>query len=227
MVGRFWDFIGRVFLLQSEVFQQVSTARDGWILALGIVFGAGLSIAIAEGIILFVNRVKPLRFVLTLLISAVLFAFGYLFLVFSTWLIDFLPGTVKISFPVLLKVFGISFAPLLFSFLGAIPYLGVPLLNLLSIWHLLAMVVGFAAVKGTSLAAAAGYVSLGWLILQLLQRTLGQPIARLGQILLDRAAGVTLVRGQTETLQLIRDNLPKTTSPVNSYPAGERTSAHP
>jgi predicted Abi (CAAX) family protease len=207
MVGRFWDFIGRVFLLQSDVFQEVNGAGDGWILALGIVFGAGLSIAISEGIILFINRVKPLRFCLTLLISTILSAFGYIFLVLSTWLIDFLPGTVPVSLPVLIKVFGISFAPLLFSFLGALPYFGVPLLNFLSIWHLLAMVVGFAAVKGISLGTAFSYVSLGWLILQILQRTLGQPIARLGQKLLDRAAGVALVRKPAATRQFIQNRL--------------------
>ncbi|MEG3439060.1 hypothetical protein V0288_18185 [Pannus brasiliensis CCIBt3594] len=216
MVERFWDFIGRVFLLQSDVFRQVSDAPDGWILTLGIVFGAGLSLAIAEAIILFINRVKPLRFVLSLLISAVLFAFGYLFLVSSTWLIDFLPGTLKISFPVLLKVFGISFAPLLFGFLGAIPYLGVPLLSLLSIWHLLALVVGFAAVKSTSLGTAFSYVALGWLILQILQRTLGQPIANLGKIVIDRVAGVSIVRGREEIVRLLQDNFLQPSSPVPS-----------
>lgn len=81
-----------------------------------------------------------------------------------------MPGAVNVSFSVLFTVLALSFAPLLFSFLGAIPYLGVPLLILLSIWHLLAMVVGVAAVTGLSLGEAFGYVAVGWIILQVLQQ---------------------------------------------------------
>jgi predicted Abi (CAAX) family protease len=218
VLERFWDFIGRVFLLQPEVFQQVNNAPDGWILALILVLVSGLSLSIAEAIILFINRVKPIRFIFSLLIGAILSLCGTLFLVFSTWLLGFLPGATTLSLPELINIIGLSSAPLLFSFLGAIPYFGIPLLSLLSIWHLLAMVVGFGAIAGVPLGQAFTYIVFGWLVLQLLQRTLGQPIANLGRTLADRVAGVTLVRGEEARLQLIQANLLQPASPLISVP---------
>ncbi|MCU0535483.1 MAG: CAAX protease, partial [Hydrococcus sp. Prado102] len=154
----FWDLLGRAFGLEAEVFRQISILPNGLILALSCVLAAGLSLAFGQSIILFVNRVTPIRFFFSLVISAVLYVFGFLFLVFSTWLICQVPWSVEISLVTLVKVFGLSYAPLLFSFLGALPYFGVPLLRILSIWHLLAMVVGFAAIAGTGLGSAFGYV---------------------------------------------------------------------
>ncbi len=114
-----------------------------------------------------------------------------------------MPGAVNVSFSVLFTVLALSFAPLLFSFLGAIPYLGVPLLILLSIWHLLAMVVGVAAVTGLSLGEAFGYVAVGWIILQVLQQTLGQPIAHLGHWLANQAAGVDLTTNRRALAEMV------------------------
>jgi predicted Abi (CAAX) family protease len=203
----FWNLLGRTFGLEAEVFRQINVLPNGLIVALSCVLAAGLSLAFGQSIILFVNRVTPIRFFFSLLISAVLYVFGFLFLVFSTWLICQVPWSVKISFITLLKVFGLSYAPLLFSFLGALPYFGVPLLRILSIWHLLAMVVGFAAIAGTGLGSAFGYVVFGWLVLQLLQRTIGQPIANLGQWLASSVAGVALTTSKPELLGLIRDRV--------------------
>lgn len=187
------ELISGTFGLNPEVFQQIALLPDGLFLALLTVLLAGLSLSIGQAIILFINEVSPLRFVFSLLINAVLYTFGYLFLVFSTWLICLVPWSAHVSLATLTVVLGLSYAPLLFSSLGALPYLGVPLLSLLSIWHLLAMVVGFAAVTQASLAEAFGYVVFGWVVLQLLQQTIGQPIANLGRWLANTVAGVELL----------------------------------
>jgi predicted Abi (CAAX) family protease len=204
---QFWNLLGRAFELDAEVFRQINLLPNGLTLALSCVLAAGLSLAFGQSIILFVNRVTPIRFIFSLLISAVLYVFGFLFLVLSTWLICQVPWSVKISLVTLLKVFGLSYAPLLFSFLGALPYFGVPLLRVLSVWHLLAMVAGFAAIAGTGLGRAFGYVVFGWLVLELLQRTIGQPIANLGQWLANRVAGVALTTSKPELLALFRDRV--------------------
>lgn len=183
------------FTLDPEAFRQIASLPKV-IPALVIVLLAELSLGIGHSIILFINQVKPGRFLFSLLVNAILFTIGFLFLVFSTWLVCQLPGSVNVPFFTLVKVLGFSYAPLLFSFLGALPYLGVPILNVLSIWRLLAMVVGFAAVAGIGAGKAFGYVAVGWFTLQLLENTLGQPIVRLYKTLADRAAGVELVRGR-------------------------------
>jgi hypothetical protein len=70
-----------------------------------------------------VNRVKPLRFILCLIVGAILFAMGYFFLVCSTSVISFSLFINHAPFRTIAKILGFSYAPLIFSFLGAIPYL--------------------------------------------------------------------------------------------------------
>jgi len=101
-------------------------------------------------------------------------------------------------FVTLVKVFGLAYVPLLFGFLGALPYLGYPINNLLSVWNLLALVVGFAAVSQARLSSAFAHVALGWAVKQLLEGTIGQPIARFGNKLADRVAGVELASTNRE-----------------------------
>ncbi|PZV18673.1 MAG: CAAX protease [Leptolyngbya sp.] len=195
---QFWDLLGGVFSLSLEAFQEIAALNRGILPSVLVVLFAGLSLGIGQSIVLFINRVKPIRFVFSLLLNAVLFTFGFFFLAFSTWLICLLPWSVHVSFKTLIKVFGFSYAPQLFSFLGALPYAGLPILNILSVWRLLAAVVGFEAAAGVDGATAFGYVAFGWVALQVLEGSIGQPIARLGQTLADRVAGVELADNRSD-----------------------------
>jgi len=204
-MSRFWELVGWVFALNAEAFRAVEALPRGMTVAVVIVLLAGLSQAIAQAAVLFLNQVKPLRFVLSLVLNALLFVAGFFFLVFSTWLITLLPWSSSISFSSLFKGLGTSYAPLLFSFLGALPYLGSPILALLSIWQLLALVVGFGAIANVSLSIAFGYVAFGWIVLQILQNTLGQPIANLGKRIANSVAGVELVTSRRELAGMVSD----------------------
>ena len=177
-----------VFALDGNAFIAGVAYHDGLVAVL-IVLIAGFSGAVGQSIVLFANRVKPGRFFFSLLVDAVLFTFGYAFLVLSTWVVCRLPGTPHFSFRTLALVFGLSYAPLLFSFLGALPYLGSSLLRILRVWHLLAMVVGVAAVGSVDVFRAATYVLLGWFVMTFAQRSFGKPITDLGVRLLDAVAG--------------------------------------
>lgn len=192
------ELIGGAFSLQFDAFRRVVALPGGFWLALLIVLLAGLSLGVGQSIILFVNRVKPSRFVFSLLLNAILFAFGFLFLALSTWLIGLLPGFVRVPLPTLVTVLGLGYAPLLFGFLGALPYLGYPIQNLLSVWNLLSMLVGFAVVARLSASEALTYVLLGWVVKQLLEGTIAQPIAEFGRRLADRVAGVELAKDSRE-----------------------------
>jgi hypothetical protein len=181
-----------VFALDGNAFIKGAAYHDGLVAVL-IVLIAGFSGAVGQSIVLFANRVQPARFFFSLLVDAVLFTFGYAFLVLSTWVVCRLPGTPHFSFRTLALVFGLSYAPLLFSFLCALPYLGSGLLRVLRIWHLLAMVVGVAAVGSVNVFVASTYVLLGWFVMTFAQRSFGKPIANLGVKLLDAVAGVRVI----------------------------------
>ncbi|NDJ17989.1 CAAX protease [Myxacorys almedinensis] len=201
------DLISGAFFFGQDAFQRVVRIPQGQAIALLVVLLAGLSLGIGQSVILFANRVKPVRFILSLLLNAILFAFGFLFLVFSTWLIGLLPGFVQIAWGNLVEAFGLSYTPLLFGFLGALPYLGSPILNVLSVWHLLQMVTAVSAVGQVGGATAFTHVALGWAMLQLLQGTIGQPIARLGQKLDRKVAGVDLVKQRSQIAARVEADL--------------------
>jgi hypothetical protein len=193
LAPEFGQTLAGVFSLDGSAFvAAASLQREGWI-AIAVVLVAGFSEAVGQSIVLFANRVKPGRFVLSLLVDALLFTFGYAFLVLSTWVVTRLPGAPHFDVRTLFLVFALSYAPLLFSFLGALPYLGSSLLRILRVWHLLAMVVGVAAVGRVDVFASATYVGLGWLVMVLAQRSFGKPITSLGARLLDAVAGVRVV----------------------------------
>lgn len=206
-LDRFWQLLGWVLALKSEAFEQINTLPHGSTVALIVVLAASLSQVFAQSIILFINRVTPVRFVFSLLIGAVLFAFGYIFLVVSTWLIGFAPFTVEAPFGIVARTLGFSYAPLIFSLFGAMPYLGEPILALLSLWHLLAMVVGVAAASNTGVWQAFGTVVLGWVTLWVSQRTIGQPIASFGRWVVSQVAGVELVTGRERLLAVQKRGL--------------------
>lgn len=201
------NLIGGAFSLSQEAFHLIISRVEGQTIALSVVLAAGLSLAIGQSIILFINQVKPIRFVLSLLLNAILFVFGFLFLVFSTWLVGLLPGFVRIPWSDLVTTLGLSYSPLLFSFLAALPYVGAPILNVLSVWHLLAMVVGVSTVAQIGGASAFTYVAFGWFMLHLLESTIGQPIAKFGRRLSQRVAGVDLVSQRSELTEMVQSGL--------------------
>ncbi len=188
-----WQLLGGVMQLRGSAYLSALSVEGAAAAALAIVLAAGLSEAVAQSIVLFANRVKPARFLFSLLVDAVLFTFGYGFVVLSTWAVCRLPGTPHIAFGDLALVLAMSYAPMLFAFLGALPYLGSRLLSGLRVWHFLAMVVGVAALGRVDVFAAATYVFLGWLVMVVAQRSFGKPIVSLATRILDAVAGVSIV----------------------------------
>lgn len=190
---RFWQLLGGALTLKFEAFELINTLPHGSTEVLLVVLTAGLSRAVAQSIILFINRVKPARFILCLLIAAVLFTFSYFFWVFSTWLVSRSLFATNASFDTVARVLGLSYAPILFSFLVALPYFGVPIFLLLSLWSLLVVIIGFSAVTSLSVWQAFGCVVLGWIVFQILERTIGKPLEAIGRWLANMVAGVQLV----------------------------------
>ncbi len=184
--------LGGVFRLQREAFTAAFALPYAALIGVAIVLGAALSEAIAQSVVLFANRVKPGRFAMSLAVNALLLACGYAFAVAATWSIMALPGQAHVALPTLALVFALGSAPLLFAFLGALPYAGLGILWCLRVWHLLAIVVGVTAAVHVSPFVAFTYAGLGWAVLAVVQQTFGKPVAVLGERLLNATAGVDL-----------------------------------
>jgi len=205
MIDPFTSVVGGALRLQAEAFRDVQYPGPAGAVGLWIALVAGFSQAIGQAFILFVNRVRPLRFALCLLVEALLFLLGFLAWALSTWLVIRLLFAYPITPLPVVRALGVAHAPRLLGFLGALPYLGVPWLNVLSFWTAIAFVVGLVDVTGLAPWSVFTALVAGWLVMHALQRSAGLPIMRLGTWLLDRAAGTPMVREKQRLRQLLED----------------------
>ena len=213
-LDRFWELVLGAIALNPKAYELIQTLPLSTRAALYIVLGAGFSQAIGQGVVLFINRVKPFRFVLSLLIASILFGFSYIFWTISTWLACYLLFRGDTSFFAVARTLGLAYAPLMLSFFVALPYLGVPISVLLSVWSFLASLTGLKVVLGLGLWQAFWCSALGWAVFQLLQRTIGRPVAAVGRALANTAAGVNLVTNLKDLEQLVETGVQRASAAV-------------
>lgn len=202
---QFWELAGGALRLKANTFLELqSYSQELWV-AIAVILLAGLSQAIGQSIVLFVNRVKPLRFVLSLVMSSFIYLGTYVFWAISIWLVvDFVFG-LDFRLLSISKALALCYVPQLLAFLVALPYIGMPISILLSIWTLLAILVGIGAVTDLNTWQAVVCVGLGWLVLQLGQRTIGRPLTKLARWLRSQSAGQQLVTQNAELEALLED----------------------
>lgn len=184
--------IGAALRLNPKVYELVaSLPMSDWIV-LGIAFLAGVSTLLGQSFILFVNRVRRGRFFASLIVN------GFLFIIqFIVWgLVIALVGNLlleqPVPFNVVIRVVGLSMAPLVFGFLILIPHFGPYIGNLLNVWVFLILLVVVETVFATGLVPALICVGAGWLVTLLLAHTVGRPIVALRAWILRKVTGSSL-----------------------------------
>jgi hypothetical protein len=126
-------------------------------------------------------------------VAAILFVISTAFWVGSVWLVSHVLYGADTAFLTVFRVLGLAYAPLLWSFLIAMPYLGVSVGVVLSIWSLLSFVCGFDFVTGLGRWQALWCALLGWVVFQIMHRTIGRPATALSRWLSNSVAGKPLV----------------------------------
>lgn len=207
-LNRFWTLISGVLLLNKETFATVNSLPLSLIASILVVLLAGLSQTLGQSVMLFVNRVKPLRFLLSVAIAAVLFVFNYNFWVLSTWLVAGWFFGVSLPLVEVVQTLGFSYAPLLLGFLMVIPYFGMPILVVLSIWTLMAIATGLGTISALGIWDAFSCCLGGWLVLQFSQRVIGKAIANITSKIVDWVAGVKLITEPDYIEQMLYTGLP-------------------
>lgn len=187
------EYVGHALTLDREAFSLLDHGSGGLRLALTVVFVAGVSSAVGQSLVLFANRVARRRFAASLLLSGAVFTIVYLFWSTSIWLIAGYGFGHPRPYVNALRTVGLAYSPQLFGFLVLTPYFGTAVAALLSVWNLLAIVVATSTVFHISTLQAVASAALGWLLLQLLQRTIGRPVLALGRRLRIAVAGRRLV----------------------------------
>ena len=188
-----WAMVGQALRLQPEVFAQVQVMPGGLLLALLVVLVASISEAAAQSVVLFLNHVRFKRFGLALCMSLFSHFGGYLLWTTTIWLAGNALFDQNQPFHDLASVVGLAYAPQLFSFLVLMPFLGNGIGIVLSLWSMLAVVVAVRAGFGIETWQAVLLAAVGWMLVQLIRRTVGRPVQRIERWLTSRAAGVPLV----------------------------------
>ncbi len=187
-----WQTIREAMQLNETVFAEVQRASNGMMIALTVVILAGLSEALGQSIILFVNRVSPPRFIFALLITAANHVVGYLLWTVMVWLAGYYIFDRFTPLMVVASAVGLAYAPQLLAFFELTPFFGNSFSIILSLWSMMAIVVAVRFGLALETWQAIVVSGAGWLAIQLWRRTIGRPIYGLGRWLQRRAAGVPL-----------------------------------
>jgi len=207
-ISQFWNLVSGVLLLDTETFASINNLPLGLIASILVVLLAGLSQTFGQSVMLFINRVRPLRFILSVAIAAVIFVFNYNFWVLSTWLVARWLFGSDLLLTEIIKTLGFSYAPLLLGFLMVIPYFGMPILVVLSIWTLMAIATGLGVISNLGIWQAFECCLGGWIVLQISQRIVGKAIARITSKIVDWVAGVELITEADYIEQMLYSGLP-------------------
>ncbi len=196
-VADLWGVIWSSLTLDSNLWRDL-TEPDAlrFRFAILIVVIAGLSEAVAQSVVLFLNQIRAHRFMASLLINALLFTFGYVFYVLSINVVArALYGAPRTNELILTSV-ALTYAPLILSFTTLIPYFGRGIRILLSVYHVLALLIAVRVVFALEPLQALVCVAVGWTLYTLLSGTLGRPIISLARFIRYRFAGKQLLEVQ-------------------------------
>lgn len=184
------DLIKGVLRLNPAVFQAALDSSITGIFALVILFFAGLSDTIGHSVVFFANRVPRGRFLLAVIVEALIFVAGVFFWAGSIWLMaDFL-FDVEQSYGYVVRTVALGYAPLLFGFLILLPYLGNIIFIVLRVWVLLAVLVGVSVAYDFSFWPTLICSVSGWILLTFLARLPFLRVKRVDDFLWRFSTGV-------------------------------------
>lgn len=178
--------------LEPRLFEVVLQNPSANSVVIGIVFLAGASTLLGQSVVLFVNRVRRGRFFLSLTLNGLIYVISYLVWGAIIALVGGLLFNDPPPFPAVIRMVGLSTAPLIFGFFILIPWMGPFIGRVLNIWGFLILVnvVEFGFQVG--LIKALVCVGLGWLSIMLLNNFVGRPVLALRNRLWIQVAGASL-----------------------------------
>ena len=183
------SLVGKALSLDREIFITASQyTGDLRFLLFWVVFIGGISVAAGQSVVLFANRVKPGRFVISLVLGGLVFVGRVAVILFVIWAMANLLGQKPWSLLSVARGIGLAAAPYWFGFLILAPYAGLIIEKLLRGYVFVVLVVALQAVFsigfwGAILAALVALL-VAELLLLLLGRLLTPLELRLNRLLL-------------------------------------------
>ena len=184
------DLIKGVLRLNPLVFQAALDSSIAGVIALIILFLAGLSDTIGHSVVFFANRVPRRRFLFATIVEVLIFVIGVFFWAGSIWLVADFVFDAEQSYDYVVRTVALGYAPLLFGFLILLPYLGNIIFVVLRIWVLLAVLVGVSVAFTFGFWPALICSVSGWIILTFLARLPFLRVKRIDDFLWRFSTGV-------------------------------------
>ena len=186
------DLIKGVLQLNPDVFQAALDSSITAVLALIILFLAGVSDTIGHSVVFFANRVPRPRFIFAIIVEALVFVAGVFFWAASIWLMAAFLFDAEQSYGYVVRTVALGYAPLLFGFLILLPYLGNIIFVVLRIWVLLAVLVGVSVAYSFGIWPALICSVAGWVLLIFMARLPFLRVERVDNLLWRLSTGMDI-----------------------------------
>jgi hypothetical protein len=194
--------IGMALRFTRDLPQAVLALPHPGLLALAVAVLAGISQLIGDSVILFVNRVRPGRFVAALGFNGLLFALSLAVEGVVVWLTArYVFGVSEPLWMGVLVAF-LGSAPLVFGFFIMAATLGPPVGQLLRIWGWLITLLAVRDGFGLALWQALACMALARLLVWLINFAFGRPLGLLNEILWQPVARARIGMSQSEQQKL-------------------------
>ena len=187
-----WGALTHALTLDPNVFKFVEEYPQSAWLVVGIVFLAGVSTLLGHSAVLFINRVRKSRFVISLIVNGVVYIISYAVWGFVVYVAARILFEANPPLGQFLRIMGLSTAPLVFGFFVLIPWMGPFVGKVLNVWSFLILlsIVQFQFQIG--FWGALLVVGLGWVASLALNNTIGRPIVALRNRLFRMVTGSNL-----------------------------------
>ena len=199
-IALLWQTIGQALRL-DPIFMGASEAGPiPFSVMLGIAILGGISLLLGQSVILFVNRVRPTRFVASLLLNGVLYAGGLVVWAGAIRLTGRIIAGIEIPAIDAVRITFVSAAPMVLGFLILMPYIGPLVSRILSVWEFVIVYRLVAFHYQTDWWLVLLIVSIGWLVYVIVSNTIGWPIVALTRRVQKWVAGSNLDDSSSDIL---------------------------
>lgn len=193
----FWASVGHalwgVFTLDRSTAEWFAANPDNGRIALTVALLAGISTLLGDSAVLFFNRVRGVRFAVSLLLSGLGMIGLYLVqAVVLTLVGDPIVGHEPVA-PFVIRGMLLSTAPMVFGVLALIPYFGPAIARLLQAWSVVALWVIVQMLYDTGLWPALLVTAVAWGSMQLISWVMSRPVAFLGARIWRLVSGSTVM----------------------------------
>lgn len=148
--------------LDPAAFQAARSGWEGLLLSMTLLLLGGASDTLGQVVVLVANRVRPLRFLLSVFLAGVALSAGVAWWTLSVWILAGGLFGAWIPLPELLAVIALCHVPLLLGFLELVPWLGYLLYHGLRLWIFLDTVAALNFTLGLPVWQAAACSAAGW-----------------------------------------------------------------